>query len=108
MKRLTLIFSSLLLLTWHTASQASRFEFTAPINAFEGDQVIFHDIAAMPMVSEHSSYKVRSRHGLTKCYNEQSRAFDCQVLKNVGYVTRARMTVKDNYIESITVLEMQQ
>lgn len=92
-----------------TTCFGESFTFTDQHVLFEGSNLVaLEGTAVYPVITRESSYSLRRKHPtLTKCYDDENRPIGCEMLFAVGYADRVTVTVTDDAVSSIVVLDIQ-
>lgn len=87
---------------------AETYSFVARVNLIEKDYIyIDGNENKFKLVNKHSPDYTRIGSNFTTTYIISGRETSFETLASVGYITKAKITVKDNLVKEIIVLDMQ-
>lgn len=87
---------------------AETYSFTAQVLLIEKDYIVIEgNRQKFMLVNKHSPAHTRIGASFTTTYIDGSK-ISFETLAGVGYITKAKITIKDNLVKEIIVLEMQQ
>lgn len=88
---------------------ADIYSFTARVNIIKKDYLYVDGNAEKFMlVNKHSPAHTRIGSSFKTTYIDGGQEISFETLAGVGYITKAKITVKDNLVKEIIVLDMQQ
>lgn len=88
---------------------ADTYSFTTEVLLIEKDYIVIKaNRKKFMLVNKHSPSYTRIGSSFTTTYIDGGQKISFKTLAGVGYITKAKITIKDNLVKEIIVLEMQQ
>jgi len=87
---------------------AETYSFTTDVLLIEKDYIVVRPNRTKYMlVNKHSPAHIKLSHDMTT-YSEHGQKVYFQMLADIGHIKKAKITMKDNFVKHIIILEMMQ